>query len=72
MSWEPRTRKTHDMSYFVPNFGKDEHMVDTMENLDLAEQITGHKWQWVDPKHRPKPHDVDYFVPNFGPDEDVK
>jgi len=43
-----------------------------LDNLALAESITGHTWTYVDPKDRPKPHPVDYKVPNFGQDSDVK
>jgi hypothetical protein len=72
LTYEPKMPWSHDMNYFVPQFGIDNQIRTTIENTDLAEKITGHKWNWVDPKHRPKPDAVDYFVPNFGVDQDVK
>ncbi len=65
-------KKTHEMNYFVPNFGLDQNVQTTLDNTNLAEQITGHKWQYVDPKDRPKANKVDYYVPNFGQDTEIK
>jgi len=72
LTWEPKPAKTHPMDYFVPNFGVDGNIASTFESLAVAEKITGHHWQWVDPKDRPKPPPVDYKVPNFGEDADIK
>jgi len=60
------------MNYFVPNFGLDTGIKSSLDNTILAEKITGHKWQYIDPKDRPKPHKVDYVVPNFGQDTEIK
>lgn len=72
LTWEAKPAKTHPMDYFVPNFGIDGSIQSTFDSLAVAEKITGHHWQFVDPKDRPKPPPTDYAVPNFGVDADIK
>jgi len=63
--------KGHPVDYFVPNFGQDEHIKTTLDNLSQAETDLKHTWVPVYGKNKPAPHPVDYFVPNFGVDKDI-
>jgi hypothetical protein len=57
------------MDYFVPNFGQDQDMKDSLSNEKTAGKIVGHDWKW---KKQPDGPPRDYFVPHFGVDEDIK
>lgn len=70
-TWKVKPPKGHPVDYFVPDFGVDGSIRNTLDNLALAEKITGHNWQYVNPKDRPKPNPTDYAVPNFGVDQEI-
>jgi len=55
LTWKPKDPKSHPVDYFVPNFGTDQSIKTSLEDSELAEKITGHKWVFVPPKNRPKP-----------------
>jgi len=43
----------HPMNYFVPHFGRDQHVNESFSSLDWAEKQLNHKWV-VGPKQKPK------------------
>ena len=55
------------MNYFVPNFGQDWDIKETLKHAGTAEGKYG---KFIGAKSTPPPRD--YFVPNFGEDSDVK
>jgi hypothetical protein len=57
------------LNYFVPNFGKDQDIKDSLSNTGNAEKRLKHVMQAS--FKAPKGHPVDYFVPNFGVDHDI-
>ena len=57
------------MNYFVPHFGKDHEMLNSMDSIKLAESQLGHFWN---PKDAPAPPPRNYFVPHFGIDSDIR
>jgi hypothetical protein len=65
-------KATHPMDYFVPNFGVDHDIKDSLAHTGQSETNLDHQWKFVPKEDRPKPHPVDYKVANFGVDEDVK
>jgi hypothetical protein len=66
-TWEKPDWK---VDYFVPNFGQDTTIKESIQNMEAAEEKLNHKMKAT--FNPPKGHPVDYFVPNFGPDHDVK
>jgi hypothetical protein len=56
------------MDYFVPNFGQDTDIKDSLSNEKVSSIQVGHTWVW---KKAPDGPPRDYFVPNFGKDHDV-
>ena len=60
-------KRGYDIDYFVPNFGRDDDIGLTQDNLAESEQELNHKWVVQKPA---KPHPMNYFVPNFGNDQD--
>jgi len=72
LSFKPKEKHTHDMNYFVPDFGTDSAIRDTLENEAEAETVTGHKWVYVPKNLRDEDYERDYKVPNFGQDSDIK
>ena len=58
-----------DVNYFVPNFGQDEDIEDSLRHTEAAEEKLSHKLQAS--FKTPKGHPVDYYVPNFGEDHDI-
>ena len=42
----------YDMNYFVPSFGMDRGIMDSLTNLGVAEKITGQKWNWDSDKYK--------------------
>jgi len=56
------------MGYGVPHFGTDHDVMNTQDNIKLAEQQQGHSWTVKDP---PKDPPRNYFVPHFGTDSDI-
>lgn len=42
LSWAPSDKKGFKKNYFVPNFGEDENVVSTQQNVNAAEVSTGH------------------------------
>jgi hypothetical protein len=65
-------KATHPMNYFVPNFGVDHDIKDSLAHTMQSEDNLKHRWNVVPKEDRPKGHPVDYKVANFGVDEDVK
>ena len=63
--------KTHPVDYFVPNFGKDQHIKESDASLEWAQKNLKHVWNYV-PKKEEKGPPMDYPVPNFGMDPDIK
>lgn len=59
----------HKINYFIPNFGQDTEIRQSLANTDLAEAEKGTKM--VASFKQPKGHPVDYFVPNHGVDSDI-
>lgn len=58
------------MNYFVPSFGQDHDIKDSLTNTALVESKLG---EWKNAGKSPAPEPPrDYFVPNFGPDQDIK
>ena len=57
------------VDYFVPDFGQDEDIEDSLRHTGAAESKLKHVLQASFKK--PKGHPVDYFVPNFGEDKDI-
>lgn len=56
--------------YFVPNFGQDHEIKDSLTNTALVEGRLG---EWKNAAKAPAPPPPrDYFVPDFGLDHDVK
>jgi len=68
LTWAPNDHKGFKKNYFIPNFGEDENVVSTQQNVNAAEVSTGHTWNWA---KAGKPNKMDYFVPNFGLDNEV-
>jgi len=54
------------MNYFVPNFGVDKDIKNTLGHISAAEKRLNHKWTPDLKKKTPLP--MNYFVPNFGLD----
>jgi hypothetical protein len=56
------------MDYFVPNFGMDRDVINTLADERVATALTGHAWSFKTPesweKWRNRAKDVDY---NFDP-----
>jgi len=65
-------KATHPMNYFVPNFGRDHDINDSLAHTSQSEANLDHQWNPVPKKDQPKGHPTDYKVANFGVDEDVK
>lgn len=65
----PKEKPDHDIDYFVPSYGKDHDRIHTDASLNTAENMLGHKWNWVKDTSKDPPRD--YFVPNFGMDKDI-
>jgi hypothetical protein len=64
-------KTAHPMNYFVPNFGRDQHVKETFSSLDWAEKNRNHNWV-LDPNwDSTKKAAWDFRVPNFGLDDDV-
>jgi len=63
---------THPTDYFVPNFGQDHEISDSLANERVASKIVGSDWKFKTPesfaKYRNKAKDVDY---NFAPTLDT-
>lgn len=72
LTWKAKAPASHPVDYFVPNFGVDSDIKNSLTHIANAEKSTGSKWGWTDPKDRPAGPPMNYFVPNFGVDEDVK
>jgi hypothetical protein len=73
LTWKPKVKKNaYPVDYFVPNFGLDKDVRDTLSNLKITEKRMKRKMGYVPKKQRPKSHPKDYFVPNFGLDKDIK
>jgi len=57
------------MNYFVPNFGMDRDVINTLADEKVASALTGHAWSFKTPesweKWRNRAKDVDY---NFAPE----
>ena len=63
---------THPMDYFVPDFGVDQDVAYTENNIKMAEIAQGHTMAadfGMDKSTVATPRN--YFVPDFGVDEDV-
>ena len=66
---------THPMDYFVPNFGMDHNIKDSIEDEKVASKLVGHGWAFKTPesweKYRIRAKDTMY---NFDPelDENMK
>ena len=54
----------------MPNFGKDNEIVTTEENLNIAEKKLDHHWEDKS-LELADPHPTNYFVPNFGMDNEI-
>jgi len=65
-------KKTHEMNYFVPNFGQDKDINTSFDSLDWAQKNQGHNWVVDFKAMKAKKPEKNYFVPNFGVDEDIK
>jgi hypothetical protein len=44
LSWSPSVKKTHPMNYFVPNFGTDHDIAQSLVHEKLAEGELSHNW----------------------------
>ena len=55
------------MNYFVPHFGQDHDIKETLKHASMAEAKFG---SFVGAKA--PSHPTDYFVPSFGEDSDIK
>ena len=56
------------INYAVPNFGMDRHIIDSLADTKVAEQIVGHTWTW---KEKKKPKAVKYPGEERGLDSDM-
>ena len=59
----------HPMDYFVPDFGVDHTIIQSLNDIKVAEAIRGEKWTWK--KQEKKPDAEPYKVPDFGLDQDI-
>ena len=64
-------KSDHPIDYFVPNFGVDEDVRDSLRFAEDGEMELEHRWIPYTGKPIPGPP-KDYFVPNFGVDHDIK
>jgi hypothetical protein len=56
---QPEGPPSHPMDYFVPNFGQDHQVKESINSEEWASADTGHKWVW---KNEPKPDIIDYKI----------
>merc|ERR1711935_983283 len=56
--------------YFIPNFGQDNEIADSQQNLAQSENVLGIKME-DDYFSDKKSQKVNYFVPNFGQDNEI-
>jgi len=67
-SWSPSPKPGgHKVDYFVPHFGTDNEINNSLDSAKLAEAQLGHEWT------ESSPDDIkrNYFVPHFGTDQDI-
>ena len=55
--------------YFVPNFGQDTEVKNSLSSAAQAETSAGHFWDVLAPE--PDDPKRNYFVPHFGTDSDI-
>ena len=68
--WDPKDDPAPPpRDYFVPNFGADWDVKNSIGSAHQAEVQLGHNWDVLAPK--PADPDRNYFVPNFGIDHDI-
>ena len=50
LTWAPSAKKGHPVDYFVPNFGKDQDLVDQDSHVKGSEAGLKHQWnpKWDD------------------------
>jgi hypothetical protein len=59
------------VDYAVPNFGKDQDVIDTLAHESLASKQLNHTWSPAPKGSGAKPPPINYAVPNFGKDKDL-
>jgi len=70
LTWAPTPAKAkYPKDYFDPNFGLDHDILNTGDDIKVAEGVVGHTLNIDTSKKKGPP--VNYFVPNFGQDNEI-
>lgn len=62
-------KKSHDVDYFVPDYGYDHDLKHNDASLEWAENKLGRKWNWA---KEPKADDIPAYIDNNPLDADMK